>query len=137
MAQANQKVEETPPAVDPQKKFLIEQFGNLMESVGEGYGGPLQEELIRRLQQTISDFDEEVNEMLNDLKENSEKRQEKLKKIWEEGESEDNESPDDTPAKMLDETASAWEKKLETSESPKEEKKEDPPKKKGLFGRKK
>jgi len=55
------------PAMDPQKQYLIEQFGNLMEKVGEGYGGPLQEELIRRLGQTIADFDEEVNEMMENL----------------------------------------------------------------------
>ena len=68
--------------VDPQKKFLIDQFGNLMEQVGDGFGGPLQEELIKRLEQTIADFHEEVNEMLEKLKDNSEKRHEKLKEIW-------------------------------------------------------
>ena len=56
--------------VDPQKQYLIEQFGNLMEKVGEGYGGPLQEELIRRMEQTIADFDEEVSEMLESLRDN-------------------------------------------------------------------
>ena len=37
-------------AVDPQKKYLMDQFGDLMEQVGDGFGGPLQEELISRLQ---------------------------------------------------------------------------------------
>jgi len=73
--------ENTTPAVDPQKKYLMDQFGDLMEQVGDGFGGPLQEELISRLQQTIADFHEEVNEMLSKLKENSEKRHELLKKF--------------------------------------------------------
>jgi len=68
-------------AVDPQKKYLMDQFGDLMEQVGDGFGGPLQEELISRLQQTIADFHEEVNEMLSKLKENSEKRHERLKEM--------------------------------------------------------
>ncbi|GIT40740.1 MAG: hypothetical protein Ct9H300mP9_5900 [Candidatus Neomarinimicrobiota bacterium] len=79
---AQEKNGEDKPKMDPQKQYLIEQFGNLMEKVGEGYGGPLQEELIRRLEQTVADFDEEVNEMMESLKENSVKRHEKLKEIW-------------------------------------------------------
>ena len=82
MADTNSNGEDK-PKVDPQKQYLIEQFGNLMEKVGEGYGGPLQEELIRRMEQTIADFDEEVSEMLESLRDNSVKRHEKLKEIWE------------------------------------------------------
>ena len=26
--------------LDPQKKYLMDQFGNLMEKVGDGFGGP-------------------------------------------------------------------------------------------------
>ena len=69
-------------SLDPQKKYLMDQFGNLMEKVGDGFGGPLQEELINRLEQTIADFHEEVSEMMASLKENAEKRHEKLKEIW-------------------------------------------------------
>ena len=79
---ASEIQDNTAPAVDPQKQYLMDQFGNLMEQVGDGFGGPLQEELISRLEQTIADFHDEVNEMLGRLKENSEKRHEKLKEIW-------------------------------------------------------
>ena len=141
MAETNNGSGEDKPKVDPQKQYLIEQFGNLMEKVGEGYGGPLQEELIRRMEQTISDFDEEVSEMLESLRDNSEKRHEKLKQIWE--------SPEEAPASEssgdgasgASEDSSDWEKRLEgmadgaegedSAEAPKEEE----PKKKGLFGR--
>ena len=78
------------PEIDPQKKYLMDQFGSLMDQVGDGFGGPLQEELIRRLEQTIADFHQEVNEMLNNLKESSEKRHAKLKEIWENPDAHDN-----------------------------------------------
>ena len=138
MADTNSNGEDK-PKVDPQKQYLIEQFGNLMEKVGEGYGGPLQEELIRRMEQTIADFDEEVSEMLESLRDNSVKRHEKLKEIWENPEQSTPANEDGT-AESVDENASDWEKRVESMESKdgdtelKEEPKEEP-KKKGLFGR--
>ena len=138
MADTNSNGEDK-PKVDPQKQYLIEQFGNLMEKVGEGYGGPLQEELIRRMEQTIADFDEEVSEMLESLRDNSVKRHEKLKEIWENPEQSAPPS-EDSATGSLDENASDWEKRVENMDSKdgdtelKEEPKEEP-KKKGLFGR--
>ena len=140
MAGTNNDSGQDKPMVDPQKQYLIEQFGNLMEKVGEGYGGPLQEELIRRMEQTIADFDEEVSEMLEHLRDSSVKRHEKLKEIWENPDqsSESVQAGGETP--KVDEDASDWEKRLEgmadggDSDS-KEAPKEEAPKKKGLFGR--
>jgi|TARA_B110000240_G_C13197049_1_gene324573 hypothetical protein len=137
MAGTNNDNIEEKPKIDPQKQYLIEQFGNLIEKVGEGYGGPLQEELIRRMEQTIADFDEEVSEMLEHLRDNSVKRHEKLKEIWESPEQAS--SPEeaeslDGPGSSGD--ASDWEKRLEGIADGKEENsKENAPKKKGLFGR--
>ncbi len=139
MADTNSNGEDK-PKVDPQKQYLIEQFGNLMEKVGEGYGGPLQEELIRRMEQTIADFDEEVSEMLENLRDNSVKRHEKLKEIWENPE-QPTPPNEDGAAASIDDGASDWEKRVEgmaseggDTESKEEEPKEEP-KKKGLFGR--
>lgn len=147
------KEENQVPAVDPQKKYLMDQFGSLMEQVGEGFGGPLQEELIRRLEQTIADFHQEVNEMLTTLKDTSEKRHAKLKEIWDNPDSANNESEDtskdeesntssedkeEEPAELSD-----WEKRLEALDSKpkkteaKKSPEEKPVKKKGFFGRKK
>lgn len=137
MAGTNNGNGEDKPMVDPQKQYLIEQFGNLMEKVGEGYGGPLQEELIRRMEQTIADFDEEVSEMLEHLRDNSVKRHEKLKEIWENPEQ--SAASSEAPSKVP-EDASDWEKRLEgiaDDGAAKKEAKEEPPKKKGLFGRSK
>ena len=139
MADTNSNGEDK-PKVDPQKQYLIEQFGNLMEKVGEGYGGPLQEELIRRMEQTIADFDEEVSEMLESLRDNSVKRHEKLKEIWENPEQSAPPSEDSSGA-SVEEDASDWEKRVEGMASKdgdnelKEEEPKEEPKKKGLFGR--
>ena len=141
------------PDVDPQKKYLMDQFGSLMEQVGEGFGGPLQEELIRRLEQTIADFHQEVNEMLTTLKDTSEKRHAKLKEIWD---NPDSVSSNSESSKTQDESGplsdgkeeettelSDWEKRLEALDSKpkkteaKKSPEEKPVKKKGFFGRKK
>ena len=142
----NGEVQES--SLDPQKKYLMDQFGNLMEKVGDGFGGPLQEELIKRLEQTIADFHEEVSEMMASLKENAEKRHEKLKEIWNNPDASlevvDNQGPQTGNAEPEGEM-SEWERRLEeagklgdsSGSDSKPEVKEEPPKKKGLFGRKK
>ena len=141
MAETNNGNGEDKPTVDPQKQYFLEQFGNLMEKVGEGYGGPLQEELIRRMEQTIADFDEEVSEMLESLRDNSEKRHEKLKQIWENPEETSTGESSSDGASGSSEESSDWEKRLEgiadgsEDEASAEPPKEEEPKKKGLFGR--
>jgi len=134
--------ESAAPAVDPQKQYLMDQFGNLMEQVGDGFGGPLQEELVSRLEQTIADFHEEVNAMLTNLKENSEKRHERLKEIWDNPDASsdagEGDEANDEPGGGGEEM-SEWEKKIEAGgdnggDEPKEE---EPKKKKGFFGRRK
>jgi hypothetical protein len=136
--------ENSAPSVDPQKQYLMDQFGNLMEQVGDGFGGPLQEELIKRLEQTIADFHEEVNEMLSKLKENSEQRHAKLKEIWNNPESQNepeigDSKADDRMAEPELEDMSEWEKKIEAQSKQSDEKPKEvePKKKKGFFGRKK
>ena len=112
--------------IDPQKKYLMDQFGSLMDQVGDGFGGPLQEELIRRLEQTIADFHQEVSEMLTSLKDSSEKRHEKLKEIWENPDAHNNENKlsdsdiepegsDDDKEEVAE--LSDWEKRLEALDS--------------------
>jgi len=132
-----------PPAVDPQQQYLMDQFGGLMDQVGDGFGGPLQEELIRRLERTIADFHEEVNEMLGNLKDNSEKRHDRLKEIWNNPDTsvdDVRDEPEDGPSEERE--MSEYEKRLEGLEGDSkkdepQEKDEKPKKKKGFFGRKK
>jgi len=143
MAKKPKSPTESAPAVDPQQQYLMDQFGGLMDQVGDGFGGPLQEELIRRLEQTIADFHEEVNEMLGNLKDNSEKRHDRLKEIWNNPDAAGDDvadEPDDGPGGESD--MSEYEKRIEGLEDDSkkdvpQEKDEKPKKKKGFFGRKK
>ena len=131
-------------AIDPQKKYLMDQFGSLMEKVGDGFGIPLQEELVRRLEQTIADFHEEVTELLENLKDNSEKRHDRHKEIWNNPDAAvDDDAPDESDDGPGDESdMSEYEKRIEGLEGDSkndapQEKDEKPKKKKGFFGRKK
>ena len=129
MAETNNDNGEGKPKIDPQKQYLIEQFGNLMERVGEGYGGPLQEELIRRMEQTIADFDEEVSEMLDGLRDNSVKRHEKLKEIWENPQEAASGEASGDGGPGASEDASDWEKRVENlADGSGEDSKEEEPK---------
>ena len=143
MAKKPKAPTESAPAVDPQQQYLMDQFGGLMDQVGDGFGGPLQEELIRRLEQTIADFHEEVNEMLGNLKDNSEKRHERLKEIWNNPDAAVDDVPDEADDGPGDENEmSEYEKRIEglagdSKKDEPQEKDEKPKKKKGFFGRKK
>ena len=67
-----------PKEVQPeelQKSYLLENFEAIIEQIGEGYGAPLQEELIRRMEKTVAEFHEDVSDLVVQLKEQSEKRQ--------------------------------------------------------------
>ena len=127
-----------PKEVQPeelQKSYLLENFG-------EGYGAPLQEELIRRMEKTVAEFHEDVSDLVVQLKDQSEKRQNTLKQMLN---SDDQEIVD----KIADEVddipeereMSDYERRLENMDSPKkdnqdktgDQKKE----KRGFFKRKK
>jgi hypothetical protein len=145
---ADNQVEEQ-EAIDQQKQYLQEKLGGLLDQVGDGYGTPLLEELIRRLDRTIAEFHEEVTELLVTLKKTSVERREKLRARWEhreepasETKSEDGleERTDEAPEmsdweKRLIEKAKAREQKQAPAKTPEPAPKEKP--KKGLFGRKK
>lgn len=130
---------------DPQKAYLNEKLSNLTGQIGEGYGEPLLEELMSRLEKTVADFHEEVTEMLVDLKKRSQERQDLLKQRWAGQESDGGgKEADAAPAEEEPaEEASDWEKRLEEKEAKSGGKKEAPteeedkPKKKGFFKRKK
>ena len=64
-----------------QKSYLLENFETIIEQIGEGYGAPLQEELIRRLEKTVAEFHKDVSDLVTQLKEQSEKRQNTLKQM--------------------------------------------------------
>jgi len=128
-----------------QQTYLKDKINDLTEKLGDGYGEPLLNELIRRLEKTISDFNAEVTDMISELKNNSEKRRNRLQNLIEEEQQPVTEINDKTSAEPEIQTEmSSWEKKLESksSEEPvsKEKvlkKEEKPGKKKKFFSRKK
>lgn len=124
--------------LDPHKEYLKEKFDELIDIVGEGYGKPLQDELIWRLEKTVKNFHVEVTDLITTLKEQSKLREDKLKNLFHaNAESTSAASTSESQAELSD-----WEKKLEEREkskkksSPKISKKTEK-KKKGMFGRKK
>ncbi len=52
---------------DSRMTYLKENLGRLMGGIDKSYGQVLMDELMNRMEQTVSDFNEEVKAMLNQL----------------------------------------------------------------------
>jgi len=105
--------------LSPEEQLLNDHVENLLKVVDPGHGVPLQQELSLRLEKTVNEFHDEIAEMIEELKTNSEERRKKLKELWEH-------RNDEKPA--VQETVieeedpgeiSAWEKRLEIKEKSK------------------
>ncbi len=137
--------------LSPEEQLLKDQIDNLLEKVDPGHGEPLQVELAGRLDKTVSEFHDEVATMIESLKAGSDERRSKLKNLWEHRNDEEpieektdavGKAPEEVPEEM-----SPWEKRLESKKAAvkgpklkaekKIESKEEKPKKKGFFKRKK
>ena len=140
--------EEQAQDLDTQKQYLMAKINELTDGIAPGYGEAFLEELMGRLEKTVSEFNEEVSELLESLKVRSAERDEKLKEMMEGGD----DSAADPSAVNGDVSAaesemSDWEKRLESKSSaaggkteaaPRSDEKEgEKPKKKGFFSRKK
>jgi hypothetical protein len=88
---------------DSRMKFLEDNLGKLMNGIDSSYSKVMMDELVRRLEKTVSDFNEEVKALLSQLQ-------------GEEPEAE--EMIGDTPApiapKPPSDALSAFEKKLQS-----------------------
>tara|TARA_B100000470_G_C19684918_1_gene343792 strand:+ start:412 stop:837 length:426 start_codon:yes stop_codon:yes gene_type:complete len=137
----NNELKEVQPE-ELQKSYLLENFEAIIEQIGEGYGAPLQEELIRRMEKTVAEFHEDVSDLVVQLKDQSEKRQNTLKQMLN---SDDQEIVDEIVDEVVDipeeREMSDYERRLENMDSPKkddQDKTGDKQKKKrGFFKRKK
>ena len=87
------------------KKFITDNLTDLMSAVNDTYGPILLEELLKRIDRTISDFNEEITDAFKRLKSIDEKRQEAFCKI---------EFNDEN---FVDDSKTEWEKKLDETES--------------------
>jgi len=93
-------------------QIVREKLVSVLEGVHEHYGSDLTNELITRLENTISDFNEEVELLLNDLKENASLK-EKLMEDIKSGKPEVEESTESDSTEEVKEM-SEWEKRLES-----------------------
>ncbi len=106
---------------DGRTNYLNEKLDNLLSGVNASYGQTLLDELVTRLQRTITDFNDEVSGIMDGLKESSDRRNQIIHDLMDgkamaanqspdvEGESEENgENGENSGTEM-----SAWEKRLE------------------------
>ena len=59
---------------DSRQNYLNDKLDNLLTSINNTYGQTLLDELITRLQRTLEDFNEEVQGIVGDLKDSSDRR---------------------------------------------------------------
>ena len=102
-------------------EYLDQKLDDLLSGINSTYGQALLDELVIRLQRTIADFNEEVEKIMGNLKDNSERKNQIIHDLMEgsnvkinkkdsdksEEDSKDEESYDEKPE------MSEWEKKLE------------------------
>ena len=127
-----------------QKQYLMAKIDELTDSVAPGYGEAFLDELMLRLQNTVSVFNDELFNLIEQLKENSLKRNETMKGLLVLNDK--NNSPKnkifDDPLSNAKTEMSQWEKKLEdkkndNSKDKKDNGKEPKKKKRSFFNRKK
>ena len=139
--------EEQAQDIDTQKQYLMAKINELTDGIAPGYGEAFLEELMGRLEKTVSEFNEEVSELLESLKVRSAERDEKLKEIMERGnDSAAEPSAVNDDVSLAESEVSDWEKRLESKASDagnktesalKSNEEEEKLKKKGFFSRKK
>ncbi|MAV64563.1 MAG: hypothetical protein CMG00_05155 [Candidatus Marinimicrobia bacterium] len=61
--------------IEKKDSFLSDKVNNLVESIGSEYGELLLDELFRRLDYTIKDFNKEIKELFVSLKKDEDKKQ--------------------------------------------------------------
>ena len=59
---------------DSRQNYLNEKLDNLLSGINNTYGQALLDELVTRLQRTLNDFNEEVQGIVGDLKDSSDRR---------------------------------------------------------------
>ena len=102
---------------DSRLGYLNEKLDDLLEGINSSYGEELFNELVLRLERTINDFNEEISELTEAVKGNSEKRAEIIHTLMEGSDSTaTTQNPQDNTAEgsnLDSEIMSEWEKRLE------------------------
>ena len=100
------------------ENYLNEKLDNLLSGINATYGQVLLDELMIRLQRTITDFNEEVQSIMNDLKVSSERRNHLIHDLMEGKDlspsKTDSDEPNESDVSSDDAPEmSEWEKRLE------------------------
>ena len=101
---------------DSRLGYLNDKLDDLLDGINASYGEELFNELVERLQRTIDDFNEEIANLTEEVKGNSEKRAEIIHTLMEGQEMSQSPAPanDAGENNNLDsEIMSEWEKRLE------------------------
>ena len=102
---------------DSRFDYLSEKLDDLLEGINSSYGEELFNELVLRLDRTINDFNDEISDLTEAVKGNSEKRAEIIHTLMEGNDSistDLNAQEDQEKTSNLDsEIMSEWEKRLE------------------------
>ena len=100
---------------DGRQNYLNEKLDNLLSGINASYGQVLLDELVTRLQSTLADFNEEVEGIMGNLKDSSDRRNQIIHDLMEGNETTSGSAPSDggeTPAGGAE--MSEWEKRLES-----------------------
>ena len=102
---------------DSRLGYLNEKLDDLLEGINSSYGEELFNELVLRLERTINDFNEEISELTEAVKGNSEKRAEIIHTLMEGSDSvsttQDSSNNNAEGSNLDSEIMSEWEKRLE------------------------
>ena len=106
---------------DGRNNYLIEKLDDLLGGINASYGQVLLDELVTRLQRTLNDFNEEVEGIMGELKDSSERRSQIIHDLMEGKElsQQDSSAGEDEPKvdRGVDTSEmSEWEKRLEGME---------------------
>ena len=97
--------------------YLNNKLDDLLEGINASYGQSLLNELVRRLNRTIEDFNEEFQDIIGNLKDNSERRHQILHDLMEGKDlkptNAETGTMDQEESNSNSEEMSAWEKRLE------------------------
>ena len=102
---------------DGRESYLLEKLDDLLSGLNNTYGQVLLDELVTRLQRTLEDFNEEVEGIMGELKDSSDRRNQIMHDLMEGKDapppsSGDNADPIESPGLDTSEM-SEWEKRLE------------------------
>ena len=102
---------------DSRLGYLNEKLDDLLEGINSSYGEELFSELVLRLERTINDFNEEISELTEAVKGNSEKRAEIIHNLMEGSDTisitQDSSDNNAEGSNLDSEIMSEWEKRLE------------------------